>query len=132
MLKRILKASSLGVMFVAGVSACADLEPGAKSVHENGMTADEYAAAYQIAAARCDRQTNVCSSFPTRDQCIQAKLDASATETRLRRCSNPIDRSKVQSCVAEIKSGQCGRGIARLEACDKSELCPYVSEEGLM
>jgi hypothetical protein len=132
MLKRMLKASSLGVMFVAGVSACANVEPSAKSVHQNGMTADEYAAAYQIAAARCDRQTEGCSSYSTRDQCIEAKLEASAAETRLRRCSDPVDRSKVQSCVAEIKLGQCGRGISKLEACDKSELCPYVTEEGLM
>lgn len=94
------------------------------------MTTDEYAAAYQIAAARCARQTNVCSSFASRDQCLQAKLGASAADARLTRCSNPVDPAQVQSCVSEIKRGSCGSGIAQLAACRGAELCPYISEEG--
>lgn len=124
-----LKAGSMVVMLVIGLSACS-LTPGAKSTHADGMTADEYGAAYQIASARCDRQTNSCSSFVSRDACVEAKLELSAKDTRLRSCSNRVDQRQVRSCVADIERGQCGSGIAQLETCRKSQLCPYVSEEG--
>jgi hypothetical protein len=123
------KVGSLVVMFVAGLSAC-DMNP-LKTVYADGMTAEEYRAAYQIASARCDRQTNGCSASSSHDQCIATKLDKSAEDTRLRRCSNPVDPERVDACVAEIRRGQCGSGIVHLEACGKSELCPYVSEEGM-
>jgi hypothetical protein len=123
------KVASLVVMFVAGFSAC-DMNP-LKTVYADGMTAAEYRAASQIAAARCDRQTNGCSVVSSRDQCVATKLDESAAETGLRRCSSPVDPERVDACVAEIRRGQCGTGIVRLEACGKSELCPYVSEEGV-
>ena len=131
MVSFISKAGALGVIFVAGLSACSSLNPGAKAAYADGMSKDQYRAAYAIAAARCDRQTNACSTFSSHDDCIRAKLDVSAVDTRLRRCSNDVDQTKVQACVAEIEEKQCGTGIARLEACQKSELCPYVSEEGL-
>ena len=123
------KAGSLVVVLVIGLSACS-LNPGAKSTYADGMTADEYGAAYQIASARCDRQTSSCSSFASRDQCVEAKLEASATDARLRRCSDRVDQAQVQACVADIRRGQCNSGIAQLEACTKTELCPYVFEEG--
>jgi hypothetical protein len=126
------KAGSLGLIFVAGLSACSGLTPGAKAAYADGMSRDQYRTAYAIASARCDRQTNACSAFSSHDECIRAKLEASAADARLPRCSNDVDQTKVQSCVAEIEQRQCGTGIARLEACQKSELCPYVSEEGIL
>jgi hypothetical protein len=129
-LKSILKVGSLAMMCAAGFCACG-LNPNAKTVYADGMTAEEYRAAYQIASARCDRQTNSCSAFSSRDQCLETKLDVSAAETRLRRCSDPVDQARVASCVTEIRSRQCGTGIVHLEACAKAELCPYVSEEGM-
>ena len=123
------KVGSLVVMFVAGLSAC-DLNP-LKTVYSDGMTAQEYRAAYQIAAARCDRQTNGCSVVSSHDQCLSTELDQSAADTGLRRCSNPVDPARVDACVAQIRRGQCGSGIVHLEACHKAELCPYVSEEGM-
>jgi hypothetical protein len=130
MLKFISKVGSLALICVAGLSACS-LNPNAKSVYADGMTAEEYRAAYEIASARCDRQTNSCSPASSRDQCIEKKLDVSASDTRLRRCSNPVDQARVDACADEIRRGQCGTGIARLEACSKTELCPYVTEEGM-
>lgn len=131
MVSFISRAGALGVIFVAGLSACSSLNPGAKAPYADGMSRDQYRAAYAIASARCDRQTSACSAFSSHDECIRAKLDVSAADTRLPRCSNDVDQTKVQSCVAEIEQRQCGTGIARLEACQKSELCPYVSEEGI-
>lgn len=125
------KAGSLVVVIVIGLSACS-LNPGAKSTYADGMTADEYGAAYQIASARCDRQTNTCSSFASRDQCVEAKFEASATDARLRRCTNRVDQAQLHSCVADVERGQCGSGIVQLEACRKSELCPYHSDEGTL
>jgi hypothetical protein len=127
----IAKFGSLGALCVAGLSACS-LNPGAKTEYADGMTADQYRAAYQIADARCDRQTNSCSSFASRDECIAAKLDLSAADARLRRCSHRVDPSDVNSCVAQIEHGQCGSGITQLSACKKAELCPYTSEEGTL
>lgn len=126
------KTISFGVIFVAGISGCSGLNPDAKSAAANGMNTDQYSAAYDIAAARCDRQTNACSSFSSRSDCISAKLRLSAEDTRLPHCSNDIDRTKVRACVAEIERGQCGTGIAQLDACRESQLCPYVSEEGTL
>jgi hypothetical protein len=131
MVSFISKAGSLGVIFVAGLSACSGLNPSAKAAYADGMSRDQYRAAYAIASARCARQTNACSTFSSHDECLQAKLDASVADTRLPRCSNDVDQTKVQSCIAEIEQRQCGTGIARLEACQKSELCPCVSEEGI-
>jgi hypothetical protein len=131
MVSFISKAGSLGVIFMVGLNACSGLNPGAKTVYVDGMSTDQYRAAYAIASARCERQTNACSAFSSRDECIRAKLDVSAADTRLPRCSNDVDQTRVQACVAELEERQCGTGIARLEACQRSELCPYVSEEGL-
>ncbi len=118
----------IGSICVVALCACS-LGPH-RLAYADGMTEDEYRAAYQIAGARCDRQTNACASFASRDACIRAKLVASAADTSLMRCSEPIDPSQLQSCVSEIERGQCGSGIARLKACRQSALCPYVSEEG--
>jgi hypothetical protein len=120
------------VIFATGLSACSNLNPGAKAAYTDGMSRDQYRAAYAIAAARCDRQTNACSTFSSRDECMRAKLDVSAADARLSRCSNDVDQAKVQACVAEIEQRQCGTGITRLAACQRSELCPYISEEGML
>jgi hypothetical protein len=124
------KSISTLAALLAGLAGCS-LNP-AKPVYADQMTAGQYRAAYDIASARCDRQTNACSSFSSHDQCIQAKLDVSAEDTRLRNCPHRVDQSKVQSCVAEIERGQCGTGIAQLAACRQNELCPYTSEEGTL
>jgi hypothetical protein len=126
------RVGALGVIFVAGLSACSSLNPGPKASYADGMSTEQYRAAYEIASARCDRQTNACSSFASRDECLEAKLGVSAADTRLPRCSNDVDQTKVQSCVAQIERGQCGTGIAQLDACKKSQLCPYVSVEGTL
>ena len=125
-----LKVGSLVVMFIAALSAC-DLNP-LKTVYADGMTAEEYRAAYQIASARCDRQTNTCSAPSSHDQCVATKLDKSAADSGLRRCSNPVDPARVDVCVADIRRGRCGSGIAQLEACQRTELCPYGSREGTL
>ena len=117
------------VLFSA-LGACKGLQPTAKTTL--GMSRDQYRAAYEIASARCDRQTNACSAFASRAECLDAKLGASAAATRLPRCSNDVDQVKVQLCVEQIRQGQCGTGIAQLAACQKSALCPYQSEEGTM
>jgi hypothetical protein len=126
----IFRVGVLGVIFVAGLSACGSLNP--KTIYADGMSTEQYRAVYEIASARCDRQTSACSSFASRDECLAAKLNVSAAETHLPRCSNDVDQAKVQSCVAEIERGQCGTGIVQLDACKKSQLCPYVSEEGTL
>jgi hypothetical protein len=126
------KVGGLGVILVAGLSACSSLNPGAQAAYTDGMSTEQYRAAYDIASARCDRQTKACSSFSSHDECIEAKLGVSAADTRLPRCSNNVDQTKVQSCVAQIERGQCGTGIAQIDACRRSQLCPYVSEEGTL
>jgi hypothetical protein len=124
------KLGSVSVLLVAGLGACSSLNPGAKVAYADGMTADQYRAAYQIASARCDRQTNACSSFSSHDQCVEAKLAVSASDAHVRHCSNQVDPADVQACVSEIERGQCGSGIAALAACKTPNLCPYVSQEG--
>jgi len=124
--------TGLSVVILAGLSACGSLNPGAKATYSDGMNTMQYRAAYEIASARCDRQTNACSAFASHDECIQAKLDVSAADTRLPHCTNDVDQAKVDSCVAEIEHNPCGTGIIRLEACQKSQLCPYASEEGTL
>jgi hypothetical protein len=131
MVSFISKVSWLGVILLSGLSACSRPGPHAKAAFAHGMSAEQYRAAYEIAAARCDRQTNACSAFSSHDECIKAKLEVSAADAQLPRCSNDVDQTKVQSCIAEIERRRCGTGIARLEACQKSELCPYVSEEAI-
>jgi hypothetical protein len=124
------KSISMLAVLLAGLGGCS-LNP-AKPVYADQMTAGQYRAAYDIASARCDRQTDSCSSFSSHEQCVQAKLDVSAEDARLRACSHRVDPSKVQSCVAEIERGQCGSGITQLAACKQNELCPYTSEEGTL
>ncbi len=124
--------SKLGLGFaVIGfcLAACSStLAP--KAAREDGMTREQYRAAYDIASARCDRQTSACSSYASRDACIEDKLRASAADTRLPRCSNEVDPTEVRACVSQISQGRCGTGILQLQACKKSALCPYQSEEG--
>lgn len=124
------KSISMGAALLTGLSGCS-LNP-AKPVYADQMTVGQYRAAYDIAAARCDRQTSSCSSFSSRDQCMRLELDASANDARLRSCSHRVDQAKVQACVASIEHGQCGSGIGQLEACKQNELCPYHSEEGTL
>ena len=124
------KVGSLGVILVVGPSACSSLDSTAKMAAADGMSSDQYRAAYEIAAARCNSQTSACSAFSSRDECIKTKLKVSAADARLQRCANDVDETHVESCVAEIERRQCGTGIARLEACQELELCPDVSVEG--
>ena len=83
------RVGGLGVLFVAALSACTSLNP-TQPTYADGMSTDQYRAAYDIASARCDRQTAACSAFSTRDECLEAKLGVSAADTRLSRCSNAI------------------------------------------
>ena len=132
MLKFMWRVGSLGIVLAAAPSACGGLAPNATPKYADGMTAGQYRAAYEVASARCDRQTDTCSSFATRDRCIEAKLDTSAADMRLRGCSNHVDEAQVRSCAAEIRSGVCGSGITQIKACKHAALCPYVSEEGTL
>lgn len=122
---------ALGV--VAAISACAHL-PTAGSGRD--PSTDEYVAAYQIAAARCDRQTPSCESrvgvhYATRDACIAAKLRPSVEEADLKYCAYyPLHDSALNECVSAIRSKECGTGVAVLVACRGKTLCPFASEEG--
>ncbi len=90
-----------------------------------------YRIAYEVAAARCDRQTPECvaragAHYPTRDACIADKLPASAAEVDLDLCASyPLRDHDLDECIAEIRAGRCGTGLASATACKGKNLCPW-------
>jgi len=106
------------------------------AVTQKDPTADERHAAEAMAAARCDRQTPACVSpsnppFDTRDACIDAKAAKSVVEARLAHCGcYSLNEGRLRRCVGEIRQGQCGTGIAKLDDCRGAKVCPYETEEG--
>jgi hypothetical protein len=106
--------------------------PGPKEFSSGDLTTAEYGAAYRIAAARCDRQTGACSSYPSRDECIRSKLVPSAADARLEQCEQPVDDARVDACVTAIRGGECGTGITAIAACRPNAICPYVPQEGTL
>jgi hypothetical protein len=94
---------------------------------------DRYLVAYEIAAARCDRQTPECErragvEYASRDACIAAKLPPSAAEADLDLCASyPLRQHDLEQCVAEIRGGQCGTGLVGATACRGKNLCPWDS-----
>ena len=117
-------------LVAAALGACSLNPP--KPIQGDGLTAGQYRAAYAIASARCDRQTNACSSFSSHDQCVSEKFEASAEDARLRGCSHRVDQAQLSACVSDIERNPCGSGIAQLEACQQKSLCPYTSNEGTL
>ncbi len=73
-----------------------------------------YRIAYEVAAARCDRQTPECvaragAHYATREACIADKLPASAAEVDLDLCASyPLREHDLDECIAEIRAGRCG------------------------
>ena len=123
--------TTLGLGLLGAVLACEPAGPASVPKAASELTADEYKAAYTIAVARCDRQTASCDSYPSRNACIEAKLVLSAREARLLECSTPVAASQLARCVALVRHGTCGTGIALLDECRRWSLCPYAgSEEG--
>jgi hypothetical protein len=128
---RIVLGAILGISSMTPLLACEPSGPAAAPVKASELTADEYKAAYTIAVARCDRQTSSCDPYPSRSACLEAKLLLSAREARLLECSTPVAAQQLARCVAIVRSGTCGTGIAHLDECRRWSLCPYVdSEEG--
>jgi hypothetical protein len=118
----------LVVSVVAAISACGSistlpLDPGSESAR--------YRAAYEIAGARCDRQTPACEAragvhYASRDECIAAKLADSAKQADLDMCAAYAIRNyQLSACVAEVRAGRCGTGVANVAACQGRNLCPW-------
>ena len=128
---RIVMSGALGLSVMAPLLACEPRGPAASPMKASELTKDEYKAAYSIAVARCDRQTAACDPYPSRSACLEAKVLLSAREARLLECSTPVAAEQLARCVAIVRSGTCGTGIAHLDECRRWSLCPYVdSEEG--
>ena len=121
-------SAAIGLSF-ATAPAC---EPTATPGVPIQLTSDEYKAAYRIAVARCDRQTSSCDPFPSRKACLDAKLVLTAKESRLLDCARPVDPSRLERCVAVVRRGECGTGIAHVDACRAASLCPDPSESGAL
>jgi hypothetical protein len=120
----------LAVGVVGAISSCAavstqPLAPGSESAR--------YHAAYEIAAARCDRQTPACQQragvhYASREACIDAKLADSAQQADLDTCADySLRDSQLRACVAEVRAGRCGTGVANVAACRGRNLCPWDS-----
>jgi hypothetical protein len=130
MLRSIIGVGLVGVM---GAS-CASLPTLAEPTSWN-LRSDRYRAAYEIAAARCDRQTPACESragvhYASRDACIEAKLPTSVVEAHLDYCASyALRASNLSACVAGIQSGQCGTGVSPVSACRGPSLCPWDDDE---
>lgn len=126
MLRGIVGMGLVGAMAASCVSVPAATEP-------MSSTSDRYRVAYEIAAARCDRQTPECEhragvQYASRDACIAAKLPLSAAEADIDLCASyPLREHDLGECVAEIRSGQCGTGISAATACRGKNLCPWDS-----
>jgi hypothetical protein len=113
---------------VTAISACASvstqpLTPGSESAR--------YRAAREIAAARCDRQTPACERragvhYASREECIAAKLADSAKQADLDTCAYySLHEHELGACVAEVRAGRCGTGVANVAACRGRNLCPW-------
>jgi hypothetical protein len=91
------------------------------------LRGDERDAAYRIAIARCVRiESASCSAsqtYPSRDACIQDKLEATALELPLGHCEDSVDKKNLERCVNALLEEPCGSG-ARVEACRNDYLCP--------
>jgi hypothetical protein len=117
--------------FAGAASACSATwtpikeDPGADTRH----------AAHELAAARCDRQIAGCeletnTHYDGHETCIEAKLMKSVTEARLVYCDfYPLSEARLRTCVQEIRQGQCGEGITKIDNCRGAKLCPYETEE---
>src|SRR5512140_1698545 len=124
-------SAALGLSFTTTLPACAPVVPaGAPQSPE--LSLDEARAAYAIAVARCDRQTASCDPFASRKACLDAKVALSAREARLFECGSPIDPARLARCVAVVRRGTCGTGIAHVDACSPNALCPDVAYEGTL
>jgi hypothetical protein len=118
---------------LAGVLAasCAATPPGDPTRWDHKSA--RYRVAYAIAAARCGRQTPECESqssvhFSSFDECIAAKLPPSAAEADLAFCgAYPLREHDLDECIAQIRGGRCGTGIAAATACKGKNLCPWDS-----
>jgi len=131
MRKRSSFRAAVGVVLAGAISSCAYMPAGARDPGSWKPSSDQYRAAYQIAAARCDRRTPACDAstgvhYASRDACIAAKLPKSAEEADLDVCASYALRVvELDQCVAEIKSGQCGSGLAGASTCRGKDLCPW-------
>ena len=122
----------IGMGLVGAVAAsCASVPATAPATWS--AKSDRYRVAYEIAAARCDRQTPECErragvTYTSRDECIAMKLPPSAAEADLDLCASyPLREHDLSECVAEIRGGQCGTGISGATACRGKNLCPWDS-----
>lgn len=131
------KLGSIGGALAGAVLLCACQPARALDPPRADAKSDRYRAAYQIAAARCDRRTPSCESqtgdhYDSREACIAAKLPASATEADLGYCASySLREYDLDACLTEIRSGQCGTGISNISACRGRNLCPWDSFEAL-
>jgi hypothetical protein len=122
-----------GVVLVGVMAASCTSLPTPTELASRHAEDARYRAAYEIAAARCDRQTPACERragvhYASRDACIAAKLPNSAKEADLDYCASyPLREHDLGECVSEIRSGQCGTGIASATACQGMNLCPWDS-----
>lgn len=98
------------------------------------LRSDERDAAYQIAAARCDRlESASCQSdesYPSREACINEKVQETAAEVPFHHCEERVDTKRLERCVEELRKQPCGSGV-RVEACATDNLCPsFATQEG--
>jgi hypothetical protein len=128
LLRGIVGMGLVGAVAASCVSVPAPIAPASWS-----SKSERYRVAYEIAAARCDRQTPECErragvQYASRDACIAAKLPPSAAEADLDVCASyPLRQHDLDECVAEIRGGHCGTGISGATACRGKNLCPWDS-----
>jgi len=123
----------VGIGLVGAMAASCMSVPAATKPTSWSPQSDRYRVAYEIAAARCDRQTPECERragvrYASRDECIAAKLPPSAAEADLDLCASyPLRDHDLGECVAEVRAGQCGTGLTGAPACRGKNLCPWDS-----
>jgi hypothetical protein len=77
-----------------------------------------------IARARCERHGAACTTYASLDECAAAETAPTAYALQLEQCTTTIDPRQVDACVEAVRGEPCARGIASIDACHWSRMCP--------
>lgn len=85
----------------------------------------------RVAEARCDRELacdNIGSGhhWESREACLLDLKKDLREKLGSRECANGVDRDRLNACLKESRTEQCGNpvdGVERASACGTSELC---------
>jgi hypothetical protein len=88
-------------------------------------------ALFRLASVRCDRELSCgnvgrSSDYSSRDDCLVQKLDHVRRTYRAAQCPGGIDKDKLDTCVATIRTTRCEADIGEpeyLTPCGASVLC---------